>query len=89
MTATAPQSANATPDEITGRIFSSLIDAMEIFCVYVGDRLGFYRALHEGGPATARSWRLVPGRTSATPASGWSNRPPRATWPLTTPRLRR
>ena len=30
-----------------------MIDAMEIFCVYVGDQLGFYRALHEGGPATA------------------------------------
>src|SRR5215216_2601975 len=27
---------------------------MEIFCVYVGDQLGFYQALHEGGPATAR-----------------------------------
>ena len=54
MTATAPQSTNATPDEITGRIFSSMIDAMELFCVYVGDQLGFYRALHEGGPATAR-----------------------------------
>src|ERR671913_2247304 len=54
LTATAPQSTNATPDEITGRIFSSLIDAMEIFCVYVGDQLGFYRALHEDGPATAR-----------------------------------
>ena len=54
MTATAPQAASATPDEITGRMFSSLIDAMEIFCVYVGDQLGFYRALHEGGPTTAR-----------------------------------
>jgi 2-polyprenyl-3-methyl-5-hydroxy-6-metoxy-1,4-benzoquinol methylase len=53
LTATAPQPTNAGPDEITGRLFSSLIDAMEIFCVYVGDQLGFYRALHEGGPATA------------------------------------
>src|SRR5215207_9685116 len=51
---TAPQSTNATPDEITGRIFSSLIDSLEIFCVYVGDQLGFYQALHEDGPATAR-----------------------------------
>ena len=54
MTATAPHSSYATPDEITGRIFSSLVDALELFCVYVGDQLGFYRALHEGGPATAR-----------------------------------
>jgi hypothetical protein len=54
LTATASQSTNAAPDEITGRIFSSLIDAMEIFCIHVGDQLGFYRALYEGGPATAR-----------------------------------
>src|ERR687894_1242243 len=54
LTATATQPTNAAPDEITGRIFSSLIDAMEIFCIYVGDQLGFYRALHEVGPATAR-----------------------------------
>ena len=54
LTATAPQSASAPPDEIAGRIFSSLIEAMELFCVYVGDQLGFYRALHDGGPATAR-----------------------------------
>ena len=53
MTASASQTANATPDEIAGRVFSSLIDAMEVFCVYVGDRLGFYRTLHEHGPATA------------------------------------
>src|SRR5215216_8197760 len=52
LTATAPQSASATPDEITGRIFSSLVNALELFCVYVGDQLGFYRALHEGGAAT-------------------------------------
>jgi 2-polyprenyl-3-methyl-5-hydroxy-6-metoxy-1,4-benzoquinol methylase len=49
---TSPQSTNATPEEISGRIFSSLTDAMELFCVYVGDQLGFYRTLHEGGPAT-------------------------------------
>jgi 2-polyprenyl-3-methyl-5-hydroxy-6-metoxy-1,4-benzoquinol methylase len=54
LTATASQPASATPDEITGRIFSSLIGAMEIFCIYVGDQLGFYQSLHEAGPATAR-----------------------------------
>jgi 2-polyprenyl-3-methyl-5-hydroxy-6-metoxy-1,4-benzoquinol methylase len=53
LTLTAPQSANATPDEIAGRIFSSLINAMELFCVYVGDHLGLYRTLHEDGLATA------------------------------------
>src|SRR5687767_2638027 len=38
---------------MAGRIFSSLTGALELFCVYVGDRLGFYRVLHAGGPATA------------------------------------
>ena len=33
----------ATPDELTGRLFSSVVNAMEVFCVYVGDQLGFYR----------------------------------------------
>src|SRR5215217_6089395 len=49
-----PQSTNATPDEITGRIFSALIDAVELFCIYVGDQLGFYQTLSDGSPATAR-----------------------------------
>ena len=53
MTATAPQSAHATPDEIAERMVTSTINALELFCVYLGDQLGFYRALHEGGPATA------------------------------------
>src|SRR3954454_12938151 len=53
LTATAPQAASATPDEMAGRIYSSMINAVEIFCVYVGDQLGFYQALHQGGPATA------------------------------------
>ena len=53
MTLTAPQPAAATPDETAGRIFSSLINAMELFCIYVGDQLGFYRSLHEDGPMTA------------------------------------
>ncbi len=53
MTATTSPSAFATPDELAGRMFSSVINAMEVFCVYVGDQLGFYRALHEGGAMTS------------------------------------
>lgn len=45
--------AQATPDEILERVFTSMVQAMELFCLYVGDQLGFYRALHKGGPATA------------------------------------
>ncbi len=53
MTTTASQPVNAAPDELAGRIFSSVINALEVVCIYLGDQLGFYRALHEGGPMTA------------------------------------
>ena len=53
MSATASDTAHATPDEMTGRLFTSVINAIEVFCVYVGDQLGFYRLLHERGPLTA------------------------------------
>lgn len=49
---TAP-SVQATPDEFLERVFTSMVHSMELFCLYVGDQLGFYTALHEGGPATA------------------------------------
>ena len=39
--------------ELVARIFDSMIGALELFCLYIGDQLGFYRALHERGPATA------------------------------------
>ena len=58
---------------------------LEIFCVYVGDQLGFYRALHEVAPRP-RELAARAGTNELTPASGWSNRQPPATSPLTTPR---
>ena len=41
------------PDLLVGRIFDSLNGAMELFTIYVGDQLGFYRLLHENGPLTS------------------------------------
>jgi 2-polyprenyl-3-methyl-5-hydroxy-6-metoxy-1,4-benzoquinol methylase len=52
VTTTETAAAQATPDEILERVFNSMVSSLELFCVYVGDQLGFYRALHEGGPAT-------------------------------------
>lgn len=43
----------ASPDAMLERIFDSLVSTLELFCLYVGDQLGFYRLLHEGGPATS------------------------------------
>ena len=39
-------------DALAERLFGSMIGAMDLFSVYLGDRLGFYRALAEGGPST-------------------------------------
>lgn len=42
----------ASPDELATRIFESTIGAMDLFCVYLGDRLGYYRALADGSWVT-------------------------------------
>jgi SAM-dependent methyltransferase len=50
---TETTSALASPDEMLERVFDSLVNTLELFCIYVGDQLGFYRLLHDGGPATS------------------------------------
>ena len=42
-----------TTDALVGRLVEATIGSMDLLTVYVGDRLGLYRALHDGGPATA------------------------------------
>jgi 2-polyprenyl-3-methyl-5-hydroxy-6-metoxy-1,4-benzoquinol methylase len=42
----------ARRDELAGRLFGAVIGTLDLQAVYLGDRLGLYRALHEGGPAT-------------------------------------
>lgn len=49
-----PSSAAETAtDKFAGRILSDTATAMVGFGAYIGDRLGIYRAMAEGGPATA------------------------------------
>jgi SAM-dependent methyltransferase len=43
------------------QFLQSMSGAFNIFSIYIGDRLGLYRALHEGGPATAAE---LAGRTN-------------------------
>jgi len=38
---------------LSQRLFQSAIAALDLFTVYLGNRLGLYRALAEGGPATS------------------------------------
>lgn len=47
------QSPEQRRDALVERIFGSSIEFMEILSIYVGDRLGFYRALADDGGATA------------------------------------
>lgn len=61
MTSTTPTPTTPTPvgldhdadrDALAERIFDSLVGAMELVAIELGQRTGAYRALHEGGPAT-------------------------------------
>src|SRR5215213_183105 len=47
------QSPEQRRDALVERFFGSCIGFMEILSIYVGDRLGFYRALVDDGGATA------------------------------------
>jgi precorrin-6B methylase 2 len=40
-------------DALVGRLFTAAIGAMELYGVYLGDRLGLYRTLAERGPLTS------------------------------------
>jgi ubiquinone/menaquinone biosynthesis C-methylase UbiE len=40
-------------DDLAGRIFQAMIGSLEIGGIYLGDKLGLYRSLHEDGPASS------------------------------------
>ena len=40
-------------DAFVGRLFEQLLGAMDVFAIYLGQRLGFYGKLAAGGPATS------------------------------------
>jgi 2-polyprenyl-3-methyl-5-hydroxy-6-metoxy-1,4-benzoquinol methylase len=40
-------------ETLARRLFTDALGALELYTVYVGERLGLYRALAEGGPATS------------------------------------
>jgi len=48
---------------LADRLFRAAAGALELYTIYLGERLGLYRALHEGGPATAAE---LAGRTGTT-----------------------
>ena len=63
-------------DAFAERIFGAVLGAQLTQAIDLGDRLGWYRALADGGPATVgRAGGPAPAAPSATPASGSSTRP--------------
>jgi SAM-dependent methyltransferase len=48
----ATETTTAQTDALVERLFNAAIDTLEIASVHVGGRLGFYRALADGGEAT-------------------------------------
>jgi hypothetical protein len=49
---TEPATAPASAEQFAERLFQSALGTAEVLSVFLGDRLGWYRALTEGGPAT-------------------------------------
>jgi precorrin-6B methylase 2 len=50
---TVAADAEKTPDALVARLFEASLGMFDVMSVYLGDRLGLYRALRDGGPATA------------------------------------
>ena len=46
-------SEGPTPDALVARIFEASLGMFDVMAVYLGDRLGLYGAMRDGGPATA------------------------------------
>ena len=47
-------------DALVDRLFTAGVGMMDVISVYIGDRLGLYRALRDGGPAIGTSPQHVP-----------------------------
>jgi 2-polyprenyl-3-methyl-5-hydroxy-6-metoxy-1,4-benzoquinol methylase len=50
---TAQASDDERRDELAKRLMGAVLGALDLQAVYLGDRLGLYQALADGGPATA------------------------------------
>ena len=50
---TTTSNAEAGRDTLVERLFGSALGALDLFCIYLGDQLGMYRALVDEGPSTS------------------------------------
>ena len=58
-----PRPAAARTDALRERLFGNALGALELYTIYLGDRLGLYRALAESGPATSSQLAARTGTT--------------------------
>jgi SAM-dependent methyltransferase len=49
---TDAHSSSATPDALAEKVFESILGTLDVFAIFVGDRLGYYQHLAEHGPLT-------------------------------------
>ena len=49
--------------ELVDRLFRNSVGALELYTVYLGERLGLYRALADGGPTTSTQLAARTGTT--------------------------
>jgi 2-polyprenyl-3-methyl-5-hydroxy-6-metoxy-1,4-benzoquinol methylase len=50
---TTASATDARRDALVERLFGSALGALDLLCVYLGDRLGMYKALADAGPSTS------------------------------------
>jgi hypothetical protein len=62
-TDSSPPGQGGPAAALADRLFHDMIGALELFTVYLGERLGLYRALASHGPATSAE---LAGRTGTT-----------------------
>ena len=49
----SPASPTPSPEDLVGRLLESAVGAMDLFALYAGEKLGWYRSLAADGPATS------------------------------------
>jgi ubiquinone/menaquinone biosynthesis C-methylase UbiE len=58
---TTASSADTRRDQLVERLFGSALGAMDLLCIYLGDRLGLYTALADAGSSTSAELARVAG----------------------------
>ena len=72
---TSAESIAIQRDAFIERFLGFASGTFNMFSIYIGDRLGLYRALAEGGPATSAELASRMGSTNVTFVSGSNSRP--------------